>query len=80
MPFGFELAAANQPERLVAAELLERAARPGQTIIADKGFAGEEFEQLTLELGLQLLRPDRRDEPHRHGNLGGVRQWIEAII
>jgi hypothetical protein len=80
MPFAFELAAANQPERLVAAELLERASRPGQTIVADKGFAGVEFEQLTLDLGCRLLRPDRRDEPERHGNLGGMRQWIEAII
>ena len=80
MPLAFELAAADQPERLVAAELLERASRPGQTIIADKGFAGAEFEQLSLDLGCRLLRPDRRDEPHRNGNLGGVRQWIEAII
>jgi hypothetical protein len=27
-----------------------------------------------------LARPDRRDEPYRFGNLGGVRQWIEAIF
>jgi hypothetical protein len=24
--------------------------------------------------------PDRRDEPHRFGNVGGMRQGIEAII
>jgi hypothetical protein len=30
-------------------------------------------------LGIRLLRPDRRDEPARHGNLGGVRQWIEWV-
>ena len=80
MPFGFELAAANEPERLVAAELLERVAQPGQTIIGDKGFAGREFEQLVLDLGCRFLRPDRKDEPARHGNLAGVRQWMEAII
>ena len=80
MPFGFELAAANEPERQVAAELLERTSQPGQTIIADKGFAGAEFEQLVLDLGCRILRPDRKDEPERHGNLGGQRQWIEAII
>jgi hypothetical protein len=29
--------------------------------------------------GLRLLRPDRRNEPARHGNLGGARQWIESV-
>jgi Transposase DDE domain len=80
MPFGFELAAANEPERVVAAELLERVARPGHTIITDKGFAGHDFEQLVLGLGCHVLRPDRHDEPRRHGHLGAIRQWIEAII
>jgi hypothetical protein len=28
---------------------------------------------------LILLRPDRKDETHRNGNLGGVCQWIESI-
>lgn len=80
MPFGYELAAANLPERLVAAELLERCTTPGQIIIGDKGFAGHEFEQLVLDLNCQFRRPDRRNEPYRHGNLGGIRQWIESII
>ena len=80
MPFGFELAPADAPERDVAAEVLARVHRPGDTIITDKGFAGAEFEQLVLDLGCRLIRPDRRDEPHRHGTLGGIRQWIEAII
>ncbi len=26
-----------------------------------------------------MLRPDRHDEPARHGNLGGVEQWIESV-
>ena len=30
-------------------------------------------------MGLRLLRPDRRDETYRNGNLGGVRQWIESV-
>lgn len=38
LPVGFELAPANAPERLAAAELLERVLKPGQTIIADKGW------------------------------------------
>jgi hypothetical protein len=80
MPFGFELAPADAPERLVAAHLLDRVQQPGYAILADKGFAGTDFEQLVLNLGCHLIRPDRRDEPHRHGTLGGIRQWIEAII
>ena len=27
-----------------------------------------------------FLRPDRKDESYRHGDLGGIRQWIESII
>src|SRR3954447_1395072 len=46
LPVGVELAPAPAPERLVATELLERVLEPGQTVIADKGFAGAEFEQL----------------------------------
>ena len=80
MPVAFELAAANAPERDVAAELLERALQPGQLVVSDKGFAGNEFEQLVADLGGRLLRPDRKNEPARHGALGGVRQWIESII
>src|SRR3954453_8642945 len=80
LPVGFELAAANAPERVVAAELLERVLEPGQTVIADKGFAGADFEQLVSSLGGRLLRPDRKDEQPRFGSLGGVRQWIESTF
>jgi len=80
LPVGFELAAANAPERVVAAELLERVLQPGQTVIADKGFAGADFEQLVSSLGGRLLRPDRKDEQPRFGSLGGVRQWIESTF
>jgi hypothetical protein len=85
MPIAFCLAPANEPEREVAAALLERAARGellhGQEIfITDKGFAGEEFEQFIADaLGAQLIRPDRRNEQPRFGALGGIRQWIESI-
>ena len=80
MPIAFELAPANAPEREVAAEMLERVDLDGYTVIADKGFAGEQFEQLMAELGAIFLRPDRKDEPRRFGGLGGVRQWVESII
>jgi DDE family transposase len=80
LPVGFELAAANAPERAVAAELLERVLEPGQVVIGDKGFAGADFEQHVHTLGATLLRPDRKDEPARHGSLGNVRQWIESTF
>ena len=80
MPIAFELAPANAPERQVAAEMLERVNLEGYTVIADKGFAGEEFEALMAELGAIFLRPDRKDEPRRFGGLGGIRQWVESII
>jgi len=85
MPHGFCLAPANEPEREVAAALLDRMRRTGslhgnELIVGDKGFAGKEFEQIARSLASALLRPDRRDEQARHGSLGGVRQWIESII
>jgi Transposase DDE domain len=80
MPIAFDLFPANLPERDAAAEILRRVELDGYTIIADKGFAGAEFEQLVSDLGGRLLRPDRKDEPHRHGSLAAVRQWIESVI
>jgi hypothetical protein len=80
MPIGFELAGANVSERKIAAEILERLPVNGRTILADKGFAGRDFEAMVEQMGGRLLRPDRKDEPRRFGRLGAVRQWIESII
>ncbi|MCC6899712.1 MAG: IS982 family transposase [Polyangiaceae bacterium] len=80
MPIAFELAPANTPERVVAAEMLRRVELDGYTVMADKGFAGEEFEQFMANTGAHFLRPDRRNEPRRHGSLGPVRQWIESVF
>src|SRR6266508_1033540 len=80
MPIAFELAPANAPERVVAAEMLARVDLEGYTVIADKGFAGEEFEQIMAALGAHFLRPDRKDEPHCNGSLGPVRQRSESVI
>jgi hypothetical protein len=85
MPVAWCLATPTQGERQVAEALLDRAARqqvlrPGLVILADKGLAGREFQQLVGELDALLARPDRRDEPYRFGSLGGVRQWVEAIF
>jgi Transposase DDE domain len=85
MPVAWCLASPKLGEREVAAELLAHAAghqalRPGLTLIGDKGFAGQDFENLvTGEFGLHLIRPDRRDEAPRHGSIGWIRQWIESV-
>ena len=50
MPIAFELAPANASEREVAAEMLRRIELDGYTVIADKGFAGEEFEALMVSV------------------------------
>jgi Transposase DDE domain len=80
MPIRFELAPANAPERQVATEMLDGLDLHGYTVIADKGFAGEEFEQHMASLGARFLRPDRKDERRRHGSLGAVRQSIESTV
>jgi hypothetical protein len=80
MPIGFELAAANVPERKAAAEILERVSVEGRVVLTDKGFAGREFERLVADYGGRLVRPDRKDEQPRFGSLGGARQWIESVF
>ena len=77
------LASPKLGEREVVAALLdhERARlRPGLVILGDKGFAGREFDQFVTDHGARLLRPDRADEPRRHGSLGRFRQWIESTF
>jgi hypothetical protein len=83
LPVAWCLATPKLGEREVVAALLdhERAhLRPGLVILGDKGFAGRDFEQLVAEHGARLLRPDRADEPRRHGSLGRLRQWIERTF
>ena len=83
LPVAWCLATPKLGEREVVAALLdhERARlRPGLLILADKGFAGRDFEQLVAGYGASLARPDRADEPHRFGSLGRWRQWIESTF
>jgi hypothetical protein len=84
MPIIWGLANPKLGEREVTQALLTHDAnliRAGQIILGDKGFAGRDFESFIRdELGAHLLRPDRRDEPVRHGKLAHTRQRIESII
>lgn len=79
-PIAFELAPANAPEREVAREMLERVPLAAKTVIADKGFAGADFEAWMAGRGANFLRPDRKGEKPRFGSLGRIRQWIESVF
>jgi DDE family transposase len=85
MPVVWCLADPKLGEREVATELLghahDLAALPaGVVLIGDKGFAGREFERDMSVLGITFVRPDRRNETRRHGNLAAIRQRIESIF
>jgi hypothetical protein len=76
MPVSFCLAPANEPEREIAAAMLQRSRdrqllTGGEIIVSDKGFAGVEFERTVAELDATLIRPDRRDENPASGSSAG---------
>jgi hypothetical protein len=85
IPVAWCLADPKIGEREIAADLLDLARdtgalRPGMIVLADKGLAGREMERYAADqVKVLLARPDRKDEPRRHGNLGGMRQWIESV-
>lgn len=79
-PRAASLAAADRPEREVALTLLARTLNGGETIICDKGYAGREFEQAVNQLGGQIVRPARTDEPDSSVQLAPIRQRIESVF
>jgi hypothetical protein len=75
------LASADEKERDVALRLFERGLHGGETVIADKGYAGRELANTTAErFGAVILRPRRKDEPGRGPHLAPIRQCIESIF
>jgi Transposase DDE domain len=74
------LAPADQPEREIALKLLPRALHGGELVIADKGYAGKDFEAAVGQMGATLLRPARKNEPDNGLHLSGIRQRIESIF
>jgi hypothetical protein len=58
------------------------ALRPGLIILGDKGISTLALDtRLGEQYHVLMARPDRITAHHRRfGNLGGMRQWIEAII
>ncbi|WP_049572250.1 IS982 family transposase [Streptomyces sp. SBT349] len=86
MPITWALASPKIDEREVLAAMLDRepqltADRPGQLLIADKGFASKEFESDLASRGVTLLRPSFKREKTRPGEpmLKSVRQLIESV-
>jgi hypothetical protein len=59
--------------------MLERVSLAGYTVIADKGFAGAEFEQWMADRGAVFLRPIERTRRPRSARWGRIRQ-IESVF
>ena len=64
----------------MALELLDRAARSGELLVCDKGYAGREFAARAAGLGVLVVRPRRRDEAGRGPRLAPIRHRIESIL
>jgi Transposase DDE domain len=86
LPVAYALTNPKDDERTIARDLLESnpgllAQRPGQTIIADKGYRSTELETLLTDLGATLIRPSFKTETARPGQrfLRPFRQIIESI-
>jgi hypothetical protein len=86
LPVGFALTGAKADERevllgILAADPALLAARPGQTLIADKHYFGGVFQAALAAQRVRLLRPARKGEPERAGAhlFKPLRQVIESI-
>jgi hypothetical protein len=87
LPIAFALTGAKADERQTLLDVLGAdpdliAARPGQTLIADKHYYGRQFEHDLTAAGLRLLRPARKGEPERDDQrfFRPLRQTIESIF
>ena len=86
LPIAWSLATAKTDERQVLIAALEDdpsllAARPGQLIIADKGYVSAELDRWLAERGARVLRPSYRNRTPHPGEhlLKPVRQLIESV-
>jgi transposase len=75
------LASADEKERDVALRLFARGLHGGELVIADKGYAGKDFESAAHErFGATVIRPRRKNEPGRGPHIAPIRQCIESIF
>jgi DDE family transposase len=80
-PRALALTSPKLGERDVCLDLLARVSHDGPlTIIGDKGYSGQNFCAQAAELGAQIVRPRRKDEPGRGPHLAPLRQRIESIF
>ncbi len=80
LPVCFALAGAKADERDVCAAMIahDGLARPGQTLIADKGYRSAAFETRLENAGITLIRPAARNEtPRPHQRF--LRPWRQII-
>lgn len=89
MPVMWCLANPKLDEREVMTALLEvdhHLVAEGQIILADKGFAGKDFEDFLDQAGIHLVGPARKNATHDRQptpverRLLTMRQWVEAIF
>lgn len=84
LPVAFALTSAKADEREVAADMISidpDLHRPGQTLIADKGYRSKAFETDLAEAGITLIRPAYRTEKPQplQRFLRPFRQIIESV-
>lgn len=83
LPIAYALTGAKTDERDTALDMIALAglARPGQTLIADKGYRRASFETELNDAGITLIRPALTSEPQRPGQrfLRAFRQIIESV-
>ena len=83
LPVAYALAGAKTDERDTALDMIAFAAldRPGQTLIADKGYRRASFETELNTAGITLIRPNLKTEKTRTGRqyLRAFRQTIESV-
>ena len=80
-PRALSLASPKRDEREVGLELLARCPRAGgETLLADKGYAGAEFAAAVEKLDATVVRPRRADEAGCAPHLAPIRQRIESIF
>ena len=84
LPITFALADAKADERDICLDMIAHAdlARPGQVLIADKGYRSAAFEQQLADAGITLIRPATKQEPPRPHQrfLRPLRQIIESTF
>ena len=83
LPVAFALTGAKADERDTALDMIAHAdlVRPGQTLMADKGYRRPSFENDLNDAGITLIRPAYKTEKPRPGRefLRPFRQIVESV-